>query len=324
MNQAKSSYALSYFSRNSGRKSCEIKKGFFEDLLESRSTVVASLEFEILFSVLCETFVDFEKTLVSHAVDEIWSSAFSSVDFIEFNVRFNTKVISILSAARSYHDQRKRFGSRLVVDANVGVIEDIYSTEFDRSFDFRLVESLRNYAQHSDLPVNFVSILRKNLSEGNFGEGERSVGRITVHPTFSKRKILARRDKLRGATMDELQDRQGENLCAVSYLRSYASSIMKCHAQARELVSSRLIDAEAKLKEANAIALNHSGGEEIFGLEAVHGEERHFVDLELLERLNVRKKAFRSGQFVHRLFPSSQIVARKDTDYGDREGLWIP
>lgn len=324
MNQAKSSYYLSYFSLNSGRISFEIEGLFFEELLAARKLVVASLEFEMLFSVLCETLVEFEKALLSHAVDEIWSSVSNSADFIESNVRFNAKVISILSAARSYHDQRKRLGARLVGGDNVDHLEDIYSAEFDRSFDYRLVEALRNYAQHSELPVVSVTTLRKNISEGNYREGEKSVGRITVHPIFSKKKILDRRDKLRRATMDELQDRPGKSLCAVSYLRSYASSILKCHAHARELISLNLTSAEVKLRQANDLALTHSAGEAIFGLDVVNGEERYFVDVELLERLHLRRKAFRADQFVHRLFPSSQIVARQDTDYGDREGLWIP
>lgn len=211
-------------------------------LLETHDAMSALQSIELSFGILAKSFVEFEKDLLDYSIDEAFPQTVRTPDFGAFHERANLKVATLLTCARSYHDQRPRnlkIGGWSEIEQSE--IRDAFSQAFDGSFAYRLVEALRNYAQHSAMPIGAISFKSSMQPKGVDPRKHPVRDRRVVTVLIKKEDILENRKKLRAQTMSELEGIDKKYVDLRYLLRSYISEVAKAHLRLRELTEARLI-----------------------------------------------------------------------------------
>ena len=114
------------------------------------------LSIEDKFDLVLANYTDFERELLDLALYQMvhfgvsWSSGHSDI------YKVNRRLANLLSAARLYTDQIKHDAAAL--DSSETSLAQLLSKKFSDQYDarlgYRVMEALRNYAQHRSLPVH--------------------------------------------------------------------------------------------------------------------------------------------------------------------------
>lgn len=152
------------FEYSNNGASIDIDEQEFQRLKTWHKNVVALTEVELLFSAVARTAFEFERFLLTSALEKVFErESFDTLSgakfhFNELTSAANIHLLTFLSAVRAYHDQRSSILSSSCFPREVVVeISKVFSAAFDESFDYRLMEALRNYAQHNRLPISAVT-----------------------------------------------------------------------------------------------------------------------------------------------------------------------
>lgn len=165
----------------------------------------------------------------------------------EIYIKLNHQVLSLLTAARSYHDQRPQ-DLRTISTAENLLIENsdaIFESIFDTSFDYRIMEALRNHAQHHRLPISSYGLRRANVET----EAGLSTIRCTIDPKFQLEE-LSENKKIRKKTRDEIRERNIEWVDSKYTIREYVAGIVNGHNAIRLMLKPLLEQAYSIIRSA--------------------------------------------------------------------------
>ena len=182
----------------------------FSTISESCESVWSIAEAENLFSLLPRAYVEFETELFTNSLNyRVLAKGYEEINTIFDNVSqiLNLKTLNILNAAKAYQDQILKTGSLLSnkLPELQGELKRKFSECFDQSFEYRLMEGLRNYAQHKSLPLHGNSFSNSNLwKDGNIADGNPFRQRLTLNPFFSG-EALSSDKSVKSKTRDEIQ-----------------------------------------------------------------------------------------------------------------------
>jgi hypothetical protein len=132
-----------------------LTKEQYDQIALSRETISEITVFEEKFFAICELFREIEKFTFETSLRNMVYLAPSTNDFYLARAIFGSKLASLLSAVRLYNESI--FFHAEMISNGVLTKEDIKavsSTRYDNSFPYRMMEALRNYSQHSSLPVH--------------------------------------------------------------------------------------------------------------------------------------------------------------------------
>lgn len=144
---------------------------------------------------------------------------------------FNRRLVNLLSACRSYIDYTKQsihaalFGT---VDA-VARIEAAFSSHYDNSFGYRVMEALRNSVQHQGFPIHAVE-----YPAAWHGEGDDS-SLVFGLSIYTKTAYLREDNKFKRAVLKELEDRGGR-VDLKLLARDYMAALGDVHGQLRGMI----------------------------------------------------------------------------------------
>lgn len=128
----------------------------YEEIRLAQSNLNLTLGLEELYDILLENFSEFEEVLLRLAIREVifreehWSPMVSRLHMV------NRRLANLLSSCRLYIDHAKHGISQIYgsdSDAFVALNKS-FSCEYDAHLEYRVMESLRNVAQHRSLPVH--------------------------------------------------------------------------------------------------------------------------------------------------------------------------
>jgi len=318
------------FSTGSRRFTYAIDREDYESAREAVSKINAFTQFETLFEVLAESYVAFERELALAAIDRLYLYDQTDKDIFLPHTRFNVGLLTVLSAVRTYHDQRKRIigsvGEQVSKD-----IEQEFCRAFDENLEYRVMELLRNYSQHQDLPIHSVTIRHDNQhKDDSVSVGVPSRNRIVVQPKVNISLLIKARRKLRAKTVSELEALDEAFLDIKWYLRKYVSLLARAHSFAQGKFEEVELGARQELIKLRKLALGSQDfldSEQEIILELIstgHEIEVIYADVELIERLEKRRNRFRDLANVHRAFISNELVADGKSNYGGQVAVWIP
>lgn len=319
--------------------SMQISESRFKELEAWREVVVGALELELLFSTFVESVYQFEKHLLIASLEELFDRGSRYRSQLEMHratdeliSSTNVRILTVLTAARSYHDQRhsilKNSGFNLVC---LEEVKRLFSTAFDDSLNYRIFESLRNFAQHNALPVSGYNIKLQNRAPDGYGDGKRSVGRVSIQPYVRIEEMIMAKSKLRKKTITELEGLQEKKIDLRALIRSYFSTVSECHEETRILTGEKLDEAVAGLIEAKSSFIEsshtpdgcqakhltiqiHSGGEKI---------KEQYIDQVLWEKLETYRKSHTSLKSTRRWYVSSELVKGAGVFIGEFDDVWI-
>jgi hypothetical protein len=156
------------------------------------------------------------------------------------------------------HDISRTFGR---ASPQVGKLKPFVEQERERSFAYRLMETIRNHAQHQGLPIGGLK-----YSMGRVEDGASVWVRRTVRPSLDVGGLEADRNVRRDMIRElELADADGDFSL---WVREYMDSLRRIHGFVRGLFADDVLAWEGTLRA--VIARSHEAfGEELIGLAAV-------------------------------------------------------
>jgi hypothetical protein len=162
-------------------------------------------------------------------LDQAFESIFSRFqDGVAFQAPRNTtarKLSNFLSSVRLYQDTVGRHAKSITKDEAVGTaIGTAMSHQFDSSLSYRVLDALRNYAQHQTLPIHGFSMDHRWVEDRSYSEHE-------FQPVVIV-KELARNPDFRKKTLDEIINGP-ETLKLKPMVRDYVESLSTIHEEFR-------------------------------------------------------------------------------------------
>lgn len=129
----------------------ELTEAEYSALVTAMRRVYIARDIEEKLDLLLENFLEYELDLLSLSLGSSLSPALDDHRVALETQLINRRVVNLLSTARMYVDQVRQSASQLLpgnADLN---LDELFSAEYDNHLEYRVAESLRNYAQHRAL-----------------------------------------------------------------------------------------------------------------------------------------------------------------------------
>ena len=206
----------------------------YADALKARDVLVCLSSLELKFLVVIILYEDFERRLFEIILAATLHRGLSRSKASDIYIKVNQPVMALLTATRTYHDTQipKDLGKiSTLTDPYTENANAIFNRIFDASFDYRLMEGIRNYAQHHQLPISRFT-LGSSRTEGGAGL---SASKDTIDPVFDCKRILES-DKVRRKTRDEISSLKIDWVDVKFAVRAYVEGIVAGHNAVRSML----------------------------------------------------------------------------------------
>lgn len=255
-----------------------ISKAEFERFKQARICLNAALALEENYDLLLSNYRELELEAISAAVTDMTIMSHEYEYFFEVRTAINRRVINLLSATRMYLDQYPQSLGR--IGADVEEAKAVCSVAYDRSFEYRFMEALRNHAQHAGLAVHGVTMGGRWLPPNEPKELQFSITPYALKSALED-------SKFKKTVLDESPDK----VLLIPAARAHVGGISLVHKKVRELIAPFVKEARRLFEE--AIASHEAKAEKRFlGLAAIVKEEGVVVEKipVLLEWDDIRQK----------------------------------
>ena len=218
----------------------EVDRARFEKLRASRPILTHALAIEEKYSIIITNFLELEREAINVSISKMVQSQIEYKDFFNVRLVLNTCLVNLLTSVRLYIDQLSSHICACLPNdiKSKSNTKALLSAEYDSCFEYRFMEALRNYVQHSGIPVHSVTTGAKWTSQDDDGLLEYSLYFGT------QRKELASDGGFKKQILDEMPEEVNLKLAS----RIYVEAISNIHAQARSYIeaevefSRRMID----------------------------------------------------------------------------------
>ena len=313
-----------------GGKSIEIDEVRYKSLRTSIHQLRALFEIEMLFSVIANSFRDFEEFLIQVSLDEAMDLVFLERRHGDLLAKCNLRLIAFLNSVRAYHDQRPHFlSSDIFSDMILQDSRNIFSKLYDENFEYRLMEGLRNYSQHKRPPIELILLDRKSeYRETKDFEGPWRL-RHTTEVKLLTEKLSDGHGDIKQRLRDELRNLSVRNLEARFLVRRYMALVFRGHQRIRELTSKDYDAAKAVIEEAESDFVDYTGkrGRRVYlNLLAAETKEKDGLVLgsEFIKDCDYSRNRYMPLGAADTIYVSSQLIrGGKDSWPGDDWKVWI-
>jgi hypothetical protein len=231
-----------------GTPEIEITEEDYAGYKESRAVLVNCLAIEESYEVLISNYLSLEKCILCAAADSMVRVPAGYPDLFDLHLALNIHLVNLLTAARSYVDQLPRHVKKCVPHSSnaTAVVESILSKEYDKKFEYRFMEALRNSAQHCSLPIHWTSQgygwtdIDKN--------GIQDHSRLEYYIELAATKSLLKED---GAFSKKVLDESPDRIDLKVATRGYIESLSEAHATVRELIKEPVQKSRLMFQEAH-------------------------------------------------------------------------
>lgn len=237
-------YTLTKITLNS-QDHVTISHEFFDQLKSAKKFLLEAMFIEEKFNLVLENYAEFELEILNNSVKAMlfsesdWSSNINKIHSI------NRRIINLLTTCRLYIDQVKHNINTIYGDKSeqAKVIKNQISHEYDSIFGYRVMEAMRNYVQHRNLPINRIDSNTRCIEIRN----ER-LYKHTIKLSIDVENLV--KDKnFKAGVLSELQA-QGSLVEFTPLMRQYLESIGRVHLKIRELLQSDLVKWEKEVYQA--------------------------------------------------------------------------
>lgn len=246
----------------------EISAQDFSRLRAARGVLSNAFAIEEKYEIVISNFLDLEKQILDVAATNAVRATNTYADFFETRSRLNIRLVNLLTSTRLYLDQLPQH----IDDCNIEGIEavahvkDRCSEEYDKHFEFRFMEALRNYVQHRGIPVHFVNQGSRWTSFEDDGLMEFYI-QIAAQRTF-----LEEDDKFKKAVLKEISN----DIDLIAASRQYLESISSINELVRALLHEPTTSARVAIESAH-FRYSQSHSESLTGLSAFEMEDSRVV-----------------------------------------------
>ena len=209
----------------------EISRENFDEAKMAHDCLGEALRLEEKFNIILENYREFESELLSLCLnfaifsDRTWSSFQNEIHIV------NRRVLNLLTTSRLYVDQIPHNMNAIYADKEkMALVQQKMTQEYDSNLGYRVIEALRNYAQHRGLPV---FQLQYNMPFRPDSSGDQIEYTITPSLCVSS---LRKEKGFKRSVLDELEA-IGDLIDLKPLVRQYMESIGRIHSYVRELLA---------------------------------------------------------------------------------------
>lgn len=208
-------------------------------LEKARRVLLYAFAIEEKYEILITNFLELEKKLLHVAATDMVRETLTYSEFFDRRSLLNVCLVNLLTAARLYLDQLPQDIAKCTAkhDAEEAV-KTRCSTEYNKHFEYRFMEALRNHVQHQGIPIHFVSHDHKwtSLEENGFLEFYADI--------FSQRRYLSENEKFKKSILKETP----EEVDLKAACRRYVESLSAINEFSRELINETVTHSRATIQ----------------------------------------------------------------------------
>lgn len=232
----------------SSSEAIELTQNEFDTLREAVSGLLVCIEAEENFDCIIENYRELEESMFGEALHSVMSRQMDSISSQAPRSTAARKLANFLSMVRLYCSTIETHTSNIIGDpSGAAQIKTAMSAQFDSSKSYRIMDGLRNYAQHAALAVHSYSLGAAWSSDREYLEHQFEPA---VEIAF-----LAADPRFRKKTLEEIKD--GPSLLKVKPLaREYVECLSTIHSDFRVIThattnrfSIAIADARRRLAE---------------------------------------------------------------------------
>jgi len=214
--------------------------------------LLASIEEK--FDILFENFIELEEEISRIVLHEMYRSLNSYPELQTLRVRISRRVVNLLTAGRLYTDQLQgdlKRGRKLGLAVDV---EALVEAARNGSFEFRLVEAIRNVVQHRALPVDAYRFGGRWLDEdGRPWKAPLEAKFLRHSADFYIRSATLQNDRLLDRKFLATVAKRGEQISLLPVLRAYMDAIGRIHEQVRKSTEAKREEWRGLIQNAMAV-----------------------------------------------------------------------
>lgn len=246
-------------------KAIEISKESFEAAKKKWKELLSVLLIEERFDSLVTNFLRFEELLVARLLQ------FERVGYIDGNHQMlvrrdlNRVLNNVLSTARGYIDQLPQVANQVfgADDPRAKRSIEILKEQYDSHVGYRVLEAIRNHAQHSGFPIHSVS-----YSTHMIGKFPELIDTKCLKP-LTRPELLAENTKFKPPILQELKS-MGREVDLNPLLRQYVAGISRAHYYVRSEAKAHSLERGVALDSLALAYMSSSATErDILGVYAV-------------------------------------------------------
>ncbi len=213
-----------------------IDKLTFETIRDAHNGMFSVLRIEFDYNVLIGNWMDLEKAAFALALEGSVRRTFKRVEFDRAQMELDRRVANLLSSARAFIDHTSRAVASLpgLTAADQRCVKGLFSAQHDGNVSYRIVEALRNYAQHSGSPTQGISFESRWVKEG---EEEKFVAGVSVYLNPDR---LASDPKFNRSVLAELVALKEKEIAVIPIIRDYVECLSTVVGQLREFLRTRM------------------------------------------------------------------------------------
>lgn len=220
----------------------DISREQFDDAKTARKGLLEALSIEEKFDILSENYFEFERELLETTLRNTiffgkdWSSSQSEIHLID------RRIINFLTTSRLYLDQLRHHVSSIYGKASnmKAALEKKISNEYDSTFGYRVLDAMRNFVQHRDLPVFFLDLTASRKDTP-------TKSKRTITPSLSVSRL--KDDKRFKKTIIEQLESLGESVDLKPLIRESMEAFGRIHAFVRDSWASDVADWDKTILE---------------------------------------------------------------------------
>ncbi len=280
-----------------------ISKGEFDEIKKAKSILLYAISIEELMDHVLENYIEWENDLLSFSTRNL---VYSNVEDIHFQRRTATRrLVNILTTCRMYIDQSKQMTRRISNNVQKNQVEKLFAEEYDKHFEYRVMEALRNHSQHYGSPLH---VMTQSWQRLGFEENDKTLS--TCIPQLQTKHIIEDKSFKKSVSL-EMQEYDAIDMRHVT--RVYIASLSKIHQRLREQIKKNVEGADELFSNAMSRFQDHFPGSSITGLCAFRrgkqGEENEWISI--IEDLTKNRVQFERKSRNLQYLPNSLIASDK-------------
>ncbi len=214
----------------------------FSLLKASRDILAEALQLEEEYEMMISNYIDLEKESTNASISYMVRNYRGYIDSFDARLAVNRQLMNLLTSVRLYTD-RLTDHCCACLPRETGIkdrLKLLRSTEYDRNFDYRFMEALRNYIQHSGTPVHQVVF-------GSRWTALDISGLLEFSSSFSAdKKFISSDGSFKKQVLDEMPDK----VDLISASRGYIEALSSIHNKVRQMTSKSVNEARSTIQTA--------------------------------------------------------------------------
>jgi len=283
-----------------------VSRAQFEDAKCARKGLLDALSIEEKFDILIENYFEFERDLLEITLrntlfhEKDWSSFQSEIHLID------RRIINLLTTSRLYLDQLNHqvsstYGKVSKVQAS---LKKKLSDEYDSTRGYRVLDALRNFVQHRDLPVF-------RLQHGASRKDVASKSKRTITPSLSVSRL--KDDKSFKKSIIKELELLGDNVDLKPLIRESMEAFGRIHSLVRDSWADDVTRWDKAILELRKLYQDRFGVFDV-GLSVVAIDDNGKIDeaASIFEDLIQRRKSLRQKNLAITRFNAEIITSESE------------